>query len=153
MLPKRSKSLFVKIHPEFNFKMNFDGCSKGNPGLGGAGAVIYNKNKEISCNYCFVGDNVTNNCAEYSGLILGLKMAIEMDIKILLVEGDSQLVINQMTGRYKCKSSCLMPFYVEAQNLKKQFHNIKFKHILRDVNTRADKLSNIAVEEYLENIE
>ena len=36
-----------KIFPEYDYIMNFDGCSKGNPGLAGAGAVIYHFNKEI----------------------------------------------------------------------------------------------------------
>jgi ribonuclease HI len=55
-----------------NYKLFFDGCSKGNPGLAGAGAVIYNNDQEIWSDSFFVGDKITNNYAEYSGLILGL---------------------------------------------------------------------------------
>ena len=43
------------------FRMNFDGCSKGNPGLSGAGAVIYNNNIEVWAGYSFVDTSATNN--------------------------------------------------------------------------------------------
>ena len=64
--------------------MNFDGCSKGNPGLSGAGAVIYEDNEEIWGDHIFVGEKFTNNHAEYAGLILGLQQAKKMNIKNIL---------------------------------------------------------------------
>ena len=105
MLPKIDK-LFIKKEPnklnkEFDYLLKFDGCSKGNPGLAGAGAVIYHDNKEIWYDSFFVGEKFTNNHAEYAGLILGLQQAKDMEIKSLRIEGDSQLVINQMKGIYK----------------------------------------------------
>ena len=54
-----------------NFVMCFDGCSKGNPGPAGAGAVIYNNDEEIWSASLYLGKKETNNCAEYQGLILG----------------------------------------------------------------------------------
>ena len=84
MLPKIKNAIKIvspKIYPETSFIMNFDGCSKGNPGLGGAGAVIYNENDEIWSGTFFVGENATNNHAEYAGLILGLEQARELEIK------------------------------------------------------------------------
>ena len=78
------------------YTLFFDGCSKGNPGVSGAGAVIYEENEEIWADQFFVGEKFTNNHAEYAGLILGLQQALEMNIVSLAVEGDSQLVINQM---------------------------------------------------------
>jgi len=138
----------AKIYPEFNFRMNFDGCSKGNPGLSGAGAVIYNNNNEIWAGTYFVGENATNNQAEYAGLILGLQQAIELDIKNLLVQGDSQLIINHMTGKYKCSSENLLELYKKAKILETKFDNIFYQHIFRNLNTRADELSNIAIKDY-----
>jgi len=150
MIPKIQKTkISAKIYPEYNYKIHFDGCSKGNPGLGGAGALLYKDNQEIMNDYLFVGEKVTNNYAEYKGLILGLNLAIERNIKCLLVEGDSLLIINQMSGKNMCKSTNLLPLYNEAKELEKQFDNIMFNHILRQYNERADKLSNIAVEEYV----
>jgi len=132
-----------------NYKLFFDGCSKGNPGLAGAGAVIYNNDKEIWCETYFVGEKITNNHAEYSGLILGLQKAVELNIRSLVVMGDSQLVINHMTGKYKCKSPNLISLYEIAKNLERNFDTIEYKHILRNFNKRADELSNLGLNEYL----
>ena len=145
MLPKIKNTIkdsSPKIYPEFNFIMNFDGCSKGNPGISGAGAVIYDSDKEIWSDSFFVGEKATNNHAEYAGLILGLQQAVELDIKRLLVIGDSQLVINHMKGIYKCSSPNLIELYDRAKQLEKQFDEIFYEHVLRNFNKRADALSN-----------
>jgi ribonuclease HI len=153
MLPKikipKPKIEVPKIYPEYDFKLNFDGCSKGNPGLAGAGAVIYKFDKEYWSNYFFVGEKFTNNHAEYAGLILGLQQAKEFGIKYLKVEGDSLLVINQMKGLYKCKSENLIELYNQAKELEKHFENIDYVHVLRNKNKRADALSNFAIDDYL----
>jgi ribonuclease HI len=141
----------VKVHPKYDYKMNFDGCSKGNPGLSGAGAVIYHFDKEIWSENFFVGENFTNNRAEYAGLILGLQQAKAFNIKHLIVEGDSLLVINQMKGIYQCRAENLILLYETAKDLEKCFENIEYCHVLRSQNKRADELSNIAVEKYLIN--
>ena len=138
-----------KIYPEYDYKLNFDGCSKGNPGLAGAGAVIYKFDKEYWTNYFFVGEKFTNNHAEYAGLILGLQQAKEFGIKYLRVEGDSLLVINQMKGLYQCKSENLIALYDKAKELEEYFEKIEYIHVLRHKNRRADALSNCAIEDYL----
>lgn len=132
-----------------NYKLFFDGCSKGNPGLAGAGAVIYKNDEEIWSDSFFVGDKITNNYAEYSGLILGLLKAVELNIDSLIVIGDSQLVINHMTGKYKCKSPNLFYLYDSAKKLEKKFEKIEYKHVLRNLNKRADELSNLGLNKYL----
>jgi len=137
--------------PEYEYKLQFDGCSKDNPGIAGAGAVIYKFNEEISSKIKFVGNNSTNNVAEYTGLIIGLKEAITLGIKRLMVEGDSMLVIKQMNGEYKVKSTNLIDLYNQANDLSKQFDKIYFKHIYRENNKRADELSNLAIsKDYLD---
>jgi len=151
---KKTRENSYKIEPvnsesDFDYKMNFDGCSKNNPGLAGAGAVIYHFDKEIWAEDFFVGEMFTNNHAEYAGLILGLQQAKLLGIKNLKVEGDSLLVINQMKGTYKCKSINLIELYDKAKELEKHFDCIEYKHVLRNKNKRADELSNIAVEKYL----
>ena len=156
MLPKiqlKSEKKIAKVFPEFlidklpvfEYKLQFDGCSKDNPGIAGAGAVIYKFNEEISSKIKFVGNNSTNNVAEYTGLIIGLKEAIALGIKTLMVEGDSMLVIKQMNGEYKVKSTNLIDLYNEANDLSKNFENICFRHIYRENNKRADELSNLAI--------
>lgn len=148
---KIASKLTEKIYPELEYKLQFDGCSKSNPGVAGAGAVIYKYNKEISTKIQFVGNNSTNNMAEYTGLLIGIKEAIKLGIKELSVEGDSLLVINQMTGIYKVKSENLIEIHNEVKELTKQFDFISFTHIYRTNNKRADELSNIAISnEYLD---
>jgi len=139
---------YIKIAPEFDYTLNFDGCSKGNPGLAGAGAVIYHYNKEYWSGSFFVGEIFTNNHAEYTGLILGLQQAKMLGIKQLKVQGDSLLVINQMKGLYKCKSIHLLELYESAKDLETYFERIEYEHIFRNKNKRADELSNIAVANY-----
>lgn len=138
-----------KIFPEYDYIMNFDGCSKGNPGLAGAGAVIYYFDKEICSESFLVGENATNNHAEYAGLILGLMKAKDLNISHLKVQGDSMLVINQMKGLYKCRANNLIELYEKAKDLEKFFESIEYCHVLRNKNQRADELSNIAIENYL----
>ena len=121
----------------------FDGCSKGNPGPSGAGAVIYDENNnELWGDSSFVGIKETNNVAEYSGLLLGLNEAIKRNITNLAVKGDSKLVIEQLKGSYKVKSARLLPFYEKAKNLSKSIKSIQFEHVYRTENKRADELSN-----------
>ncbi len=146
----KKKPASIKIFPEFDYKMNFDGCSKGNPGLAGAGAVIYHFDKEYWADSFFVGEMFTNNHAEYAGLILGLQQAKALGIKHLRVEGDSLLVINHMKGLYKCKSINLIELYEKARELESHFDRIEYVHVFRNQNKRADELSNIAIEQYLE---
>jgi len=160
MLPKIANSIkqvaTTNVVTKYPFKLKFDGCSKGNPGLAGAGAVIYlndddtnndndNNLEEIWATSQFIGTKATNNEAEYNGLIIGLKKAIELNIKELNVEGDSLLVIKQMLGEYNVKSENLFKLYNEAKEYQKQFKNITFTHIYRINNKRADQLSNMAL--------
>ncbi len=121
----------------------FDGCSKGNPGRAGAGAVLYDaEGGEVFAEAAFVGHAATNNEAEYMGLILGLNEAVKLGIKDLHVCGDSQLVIRQMQGKYKVNSAKLIPLHRHATTLASNLTNIDFKHVYRASNKRADALSN-----------
>ena len=163
MLPKIKTSIKTSIKDStesvlsgttspLNFRMNFDGGSRGNPGISGCGAVIYHDGDEIWSDSFFVGINATNNHAEYAGLILGLQQAIEMNVKSILVQGDSELIINQMTGKYRCHSANLIELYNKAKELEAKFTEIRFQHVLRNFNKRADQLSNIAIQKYIENV-
>jgi ribonuclease HI len=121
----------------------FDGCSKGNPGRAGAGAVLYNPaGGEVFAESVFAGHSATNNVAEYTGLILGLNEALKHGITELHVCGDSQLVIRQMQGKYKVNSPNLVPLHQCATTLASKFSKIEFEHVYREQNKRADALSN-----------
>ena len=124
------------------YTLYFDGCSKGNPGKGGSGAVLYENNVEIWAYSAFVGEKVTNNHAEYHGLLIGLEEVVKRNIRSLVVKGDSMLVIKQMRGECKVSSTNIRPFYEKAKEMVKRFDEIEFHHIYRNDNKRADTLSN-----------
>lgn len=141
----------VQIIPKIEFLLRFDGCSKGNPGKAAAGAVIYQNEQEIWTGSRLVGCNQTNNYAEYMGLIMGLNKAIELNITDLHVEGDSMLVIKQMTGKNKVNSPNLIELHKLAMQMKSRFQTITFEHIYRDKNIRADELCNIEIKKTFSN--
>jgi ribonuclease HI len=143
---KIKNKMEAKVFPLTEYIMNFDGASRGNPGLSGAGAVIYKNGDEIWSSCKFVGIK-TNNQSEYSALILGLKGALTLGITNLSVLGDSLLVINQVNGLYKVKSSSIFDLYEEVLGLKSQFDFVEFNHVYRNYNKRADELSNLALDQ------
>lgn len=131
--------------------MRFDGGSRGNPGLGGAGAVIYscedNKLNEVWCGYFFCGPTaVTNNVAEYEGLIQGLKQCAAMKIQNVLVQGDSELILRQVQRIYKVRQPHLQLLFQKVNKLLRKVPGTSFKHIYREENARADELSNNAMD-------
>lgn len=134
-----------EVFEDYKYILYFDGCSKGNPGKAGIGAVIYEEDNEVWFDCSYLGENITNNQAEYNALLLGLNKAIELEIDNLLVYGDSLLVINQMNKIYKVKSTDLLLLFNKAIELTNKFKNIKFQHVYREQNKRADKLSNDAL--------
>ena len=128
------------------WKLQFDGGSRGNPGVGGAGAVLYKNNHEEWSKTFYLGDNVTNNQAEYKGLIGGLKHVSTLDLPNLLVEGDSNLVINQVSGTWRVKNDELKILHDEVHEYLNKIKDIRFQHIPRNENKRADQLANEAMD-------
>ena len=131
----------LKGDPIF-YTLFFDGCSKGNPGRAGAGAVLYKNHIEVYADSLFVGEKETNNVAEYNGLLMGLREAVARGVRNLAVKGDSLLIIKQMKGEYKVNSPAMKPLYEESKNLTTFFDRVTFEHVYRTENKRADALAN-----------
>lgn len=136
--------------------LQFDGACIPNPGEGGGGYVLYNDNNMniIIKGQYYVGDDCTNNVAEYFGLIAGLKRLRESPhhIRHLTIEGDSELVINQLNGTYMVGSPRLRPLHGRAMQLinscrGREFDSVSFSHIYRSENEDADRLAREAVHE------
>ena len=129
-----------------SYTLFFDGCSKGNPGIAGAGAVLYKNQIEIYTQSSFVGEKESNNVAEYHGLLLGLEYAASIlsknGMSCLLVKGDSMLIVKHMKGEYKVCSPRLKPLFVRAKVLEKRIGNVTYEHVYRENNKRADELAN-----------
>jgi ribonuclease HI len=126
-----------------------DGAARGNPGPAGAGAVIVSPEGHIVAKIGkFLGD-ATNNVAEYTGLILGLRRARAMGIKSLEVLSDSELMVRQLAGDYAVKAEHLRPLFEEAKALLAGFADVEVRHIPREENAQADLMSNRAIDERL----
>jgi ribonuclease HI len=130
--------------------IKFDGASKGNPGIGGSAAVCYQPSSSKSVVITlFHGNNihVTNNYAEYYGLILGLKFALKNGYKNICIQGDSKLVIEQVFGTWKTKNKSLIPINKEAKDIINKINGtVTGKWIPRQQNSEADHYSNVAIE-------
>ena len=124
-----------------------DGGSRGNPGPSGAGAVIYRDEVAVAEISLALG-TTTNNVAEYTALLEGLKKLQEVNTDSTPVEVrmDSELVIKQMRGEYKVKHPNLKHLHLEAQNLAGNFAHITYTHIPREKNGEADALANAAMD-------
>jgi probable phosphoglycerate mutase len=88
----------------------------------------------------------TNNVAEYSGLIAGLRAAAELGAAEVEVRMDSKLVVEQMSGRWQIKHPGLRPLAAEAATLVRQFRSVRFTWVPREHNRHADALANAAMD-------
>ena len=126
-----------------------DGGARGNPGPAAIGAVIGEKQ------YGEAIGRATNNVAEYRAIIFALKKAKalvgsdaagETEIEL---RSDSELIVNQLSGRFKIKDADLQPLFIEVWNAKQDYGKVSFVHIPREENTRADALVNKALDTLL----
>lgn len=116
-----------------------DGASSGNPGPSGIGVAIEFEGRTIE-----IAEHIgtaTNNIAEYSALIRALKEARAIGAEVVDIRMDSELAIRQISGRYKVKNQGLKPLYDEAIRLLKSFKKYSARHVRREDNTLADRLS------------
>ncbi|MEI7425475.1 MAG: ribonuclease HI family protein [Candidatus Moraniibacteriota bacterium] len=125
-----------------------DGGSRGNPGPAGIGVWIETLNKKYG--ECI--GITTNNVAEYSALIFGLKKLKQLlgnnktksyDIECYL---DSELVVKQLNHEYRLKEEYIQKNFIEIWNLTLDFKSVSFYHVRREKNTIADALVNQALD-------
>lgn len=119
-----------------------DGGSRGNPGPAASGFVVQGKSYGE-----FLGTK-TNNFAEYTAIILGLKK-----LKSILgttrakqthveVRADSQLAVRQLMRQYKVEHPDIVPLFVQVLNAMMDFASVTFTHIPREQNKQADAAVN-----------
>ncbi len=118
-----------------------DGASKGNPGPSGAGGVILTPDGETIEEFREHLGRTTNNVAEYEAVRIGLARALALGARRVTVRLDSELVSNQLAGRYKVKDTKLIDRYLEVGRLLSRLDSVKFETIPREKNTRADRLA------------
>jgi ribonuclease HI len=128
--------------------MQFDGGARGNPGIAGAGVVLMSPDGQVlHKKSLFLGDDRTNNQAEYEALLLGLQMGLDLGYKKLEVEGDSLLVIQQVAGDWQVRSEKLALLLKKVVAVLDQMEDVVIRHIPRDQNKIADELANTAMDE------
>ena len=134
-----STPLCVKIHT--------DGGSRGNPGPAAAAFVMVVADDDTALREegVFLG-RATNNVAEYSAMIAGLRAAETVGADEVDLFSDSQLMVRQMIGQYRVKNEGLKPMYATARALARQFDRCDFHYVRREKNRRADALVNQALD-------
>jgi len=130
-----------------------DGGSRGNPGQAAVGVVICNEKEQDLKKYGeYIGDNLTNNEAEYQAVIFALKKFKALFGKKLAenteidIRCDSELLVSQINSEYKVLDEKIQRLFLELWNLRLDFKKIKFKQISREKNKEADKLVNEALD-------
>jgi ribonuclease HI len=149
----RGAGLFGDAAPESKpanaaaYRANIDGGSRGNPGPASYGVVIRDPRGQIVAKLKKYIGRMTNNVAEYYGLIAALDYAQSHGIRGLRIESDSELLVKQMRGQYKVKSPELRPLFERARKMLQSFESFRIDHVYREQNAEADALANEALDE------
>lgn len=138
----------ANVDPDGTYVLHFDGGSRGNPGVAGCGVVLSDVDggAEIWHGRQFLGDGKTNNEAEYAALLTGLRCARSLGVKRIRVRGNSQLVVSQASGVWRCHAPHLRDMLQEVVEAKRGFESFEIAHVPRDENGRADALANAAMD-------
>jgi len=126
--------------------VHIDGGSRGNPGEAGVGVYFQDRSgaplQRISR---YIG-RATNNTAEYQALLTALARAREAGVKYLRVYSDSELLVNQVNGRYRTTVPHLQQYLQEAIRLMRGIGRVDVAHVRREMNKEADALANEAMD-------
>jgi ribonuclease HI len=109
--------------------------------VGGAGVVLIDPNGYQVKYMVHLEFKATNNMAEYEALIFDLSVALSLGICLLLVKGDSQLIIKQVRGECSCNEPMLAAYLLHVRKLEKDFMALELQHVPRADNSASDELS------------
>jgi probable phosphoglycerate mutase len=123
-----------------------DGGARGNPGPAALGAVLLGEDGTVLREVGTFLGHATNNVAEWSALLAGLEAALELGIDELAVRMDSQLVVFQISGRYRVKHPDLIPLHARAKQLLRRFRTVQVEHVPRKANALADRVVNAVLD-------
>ena len=128
-------------------KLSTDGGARGNPGPAAFAYVLEADDGTVLAAEGAAIGSATNNVAEYSGLVAGLKRALELHVPELEVVSDSELMVKQMRGEYRVKNAALRELYDEAVAVARRLDNVEYRHVKRAHNELADRLVNDALDQ------
>ena len=131
--------------------VHVDGGARGNPGPAAAAAVVTDaaSGAELDEATRYLGDSVTNNVAEYHGLLLGLERARALGADEVEVVNDSELIAKQVNGEYKVKHPDMKALHAEALAALAAFDSWSIRSVPRAQNAGADALVNQALDAHL----
>jgi ribonuclease HI len=147
----------LRPHPGARLKkvlrLYTDGAARGNPGPAGLGVVIEDDQKvRLRGLHRYLGV-ATNNEAEYHALIEGLKAVAPWNPDRLEIFLDSNLVVEQVRGKYRVKKPELQRLHEQTMELLKQFDDKwTIAHVERDHNKGADAMANRAIDEHVDHV-
>ena len=142
--PPDHPAMSCKIDSTRTYLVQFDGGSREH--CIGMGMVMYDGSQEIWSGWKYHQHHTSNNCAEYLALLYGLKAALSLGVKKLILEGDSLLVIDQLNGKREAKEDILQAFKDIALQYAHLFEHVEIRHVYRKHNTRADWLAKFAMD-------
>jgi len=125
-----------------------DGAARGNPGESGIGVLIMEESGRTREVKKYLGTR-TNNQAEYTALITALESVKDHKNQEIHIFTDSLLLANQMNGIWKVRHPEIKELHTKAKSLIEGFSRVTIHHIPRELNKEADRLANIAIDEYL----
>jgi ribonuclease HI len=123
-----------------------DGAARGNPGDAGAGVLLSDEAGEPLQRIAHYLGRATNNTAEYQALLIALGRARDGGVRHLKVFSDSELLVNQVNGRYRTSAPHLQRYLQEAIRLMREIGRVDVRHVRREQNTEADALANEAID-------
>jgi len=126
--------------------VHVDGGARGNPGPAAAAAVVSTPDGDVLDEASELLGVVTNNVAEYRGLLLGLARASVLGADEVEVVNDSELVAKQVNGEYKVKHPDMKPLHAAAREALGHFGNWSMRSVPRAENAAADALVNQALD-------
>ncbi len=125
-----------------------DGAARGNPGPAAIGAIIQDEAGKPLTRISRRLGVTTNNQAEYRAVIAALEKAVSLGAKHVTLKSDSELVVNQINGKYKIKNTALRPLYQKVVQLAGSLEILNVSYIPREQNSVADALANKALDRH-----
>jgi ribonuclease HI len=127
--------------------VHVDGGARGNPGEAGAGVFFQDRTGEPLERIARYLGRATNNTAEYQALLIALSRARAAGVRHLRVYSDSELLVNQVNGRYRTRVPHLQQYLQEAIRLMREIGRVDVMHVRRELNAEADALANEAIDQ------
>lgn len=126
-----------------------DGAARGNPGPAGIGVVITDQRGRVLAEIAHGIGIATNNQAEYTAVLEGLRRARALGARRVTLRSDSRLLVEQLEGRYRVKNPALRRLHRLVREAAASFGGIRYEHVPRERNREADRLANAGVDAML----